>query len=155
MALTVLLKQLLGTGILLVDHLEHFVVDNLCGGFGVGALELILLVVVVADVGQLVAHSGVGYHAVGALGGPLEVVHSAGGDVSREEFFGGTSSEQRTELVEHLLLGGYLPLFGQVPCGSESLTARHDAHLYERVGIAAEPRHGGMAGLVEGDGALL
>ena len=154
-ALLVLGEYLLGAVILLVYHLEHLLVYELGGAVGVGPLELVFLVVVVADVGQPVAHAGVGYHAVGALRGALQVVHGSRGDVPREEFLGGASSEQGAHLVEHLLLGGDLPLLGQVPGGSQGLSAGHDAHLHQGVGVLAEPGDGGVAGLVEGDGALL
>ena len=94
MALLVLGEYLLGAVILLVYHLEHLLVYELGGAVGVGPLELVFLVVVVAYVGQAVAHAGVGYHAVGALGGALQVVHGSRGDVAREEFLGGASSQQ-------------------------------------------------------------
>ena len=91
-ALGMLGQYLLGAGVLLVDHLQHLLVDHLGGGVGVGALELILSVVVVADVGQLVAHAGVGNHAVGLLRGALQVVHGARGDMAYEQLLGSASA---------------------------------------------------------------
>ena len=74
MPLLMLQEYVLGPFILLVDHLEHLVVDDLGGGVTIGALELIVLIVV-ADIGQLVAHASVSNHAICTLGSPLQVVH--------------------------------------------------------------------------------
>ena len=75
--------------------------------------------------------------------------------MSREELFRRTASEQRAHLVEHLFLGGDGAFFRQIPCRTERLAARDDAHLDQRIGMLAEPADGGMAGFVDGDGALL
>ena len=56
-----------------------------------------------------------------------------------EEFLSGASSEQRAHFVEHLLLGGNLSFFRQIPCGAQCTTAGNDAHLDEWVGVFAEP----------------
>ncbi len=100
----VLFKDVLGAGILLVDHLQHLIVDELGCGLRVGALELIFLVVVEADVGQRVAHADVCHHAERALCGTFKVVHGTCRYVSCAEFLGCSSSKQRAHLVEHLLL---------------------------------------------------
>ena len=100
----VLFKDVLGAGILLVAHLQHLIVDELGCGLRVGALELIFLVVVEADVGQRVAHADVCHHSECALCGTLKVVHGTCRYVSCAEFLGCSSSKQRAHLVEHLFL---------------------------------------------------
>ena len=94
MSLAVLLEYLLSACILVVDHLEYLVVHNLCRCLRVGTLELILLLVVIADIGQSVTHAGIGYHAVSRLGSALQVVHSSCRYMSGEEFLGSTSTQQ-------------------------------------------------------------
>lgn len=75
--------------------------------------------------------------------------------MAEEYFFGGASAEERAYVVEQYLRGHYLSFFGQVPCGAESLAARHDGYLHQRVAVAQMPRHGGMACLMDGYGAFL
>ena len=94
MTVLVVSQYLLGTVVLLVDHLQHLIVHDLCGGFRIGTLELVFRVVVVADVGQLVAHAGVCYHAVGLLGGTLQIVHGTRRYVADEELLGSTSAQE-------------------------------------------------------------
>ena len=141
MVVTILMlfQNFLGTVVLLVYHLQHLIVHNLGGCFRVGTLELILLVVVIAQVGQTVAHAGIGHHAVSTLCGTLQVVHGSGGYVSGEELLCSASSQERAHLVKHLLLGGDGPFFWQIPCCAECLTAGHDAHFYQWIGVFAEP----------------
>ena len=152
--LLVLGEDLLGTLVLLIDHAQHLVVHDLGRRLGVRLLELVFGIVVIADVGQLIAHAGEGNHAVGLLGGALQVVHGTCGDAADEELFGGAASEEGAHLVEHGLLGLEHTLFGQIPGSTEGLTARYDRDLDQRVGKFGEPRDGGVTGLVDGDGAL-
>ena len=147
-------EQLLGAFVLFVDHLQHFVVDHLCRSLRIGTLELILLVVVVADVGQTIAHAGIDNHSESTLRGAFQVVHGSRGNVTSEQFLGSTATQQGTHLVEHLLLSGDLALFRQIPSGTKCLATRHNADLYQWVGKFAEPRNGGMTGFVEGNGAF-
>ena len=67
----VFLKDFLCTVVLFVHHLHHFVVDNLRRCFRIWLLELVFLVVVETDVGQLIAHTSVCHHAVCTLCGSL------------------------------------------------------------------------------------
>ena len=60
-------------------------------------------------------------------------------NVLGKELLGSSSTEDGAHLVEHLLLGGYLSLFGQIPCRSESLSAWYDGYLDEGVGISQVP----------------
>ena len=88
----VLCEYLLGALVLLVDHLQHFVVHDFGRSLRVGALEAIFAVVIVAHVGQFLAHAGIGYHAVSLLRGALQVVHGTCRDVADEQFLGGTTA---------------------------------------------------------------
>ena len=115
MAVAFLQEQRLGALVLLVDHAFHLVVDLLCRGLAVGTLPLEFALVVVAQVGQFIAHTHVGYHAIGLLRHALQVVHGTTADVAREEFLGCTATQRGTHLVEHLLLRRDLTLLGQIP----------------------------------------
>ena len=57
MAFLVLYEDVLGSGILFVHHLEHLFVYHAGSGVGVWTLEGIFLVVVIAYIRQLVAHT--------------------------------------------------------------------------------------------------
>ena len=62
--------------------------------------------------------------------------------------FGSTSAEQRANLVEDCLTGCDLPFFGEIPSGAESLSARHNCHLYKRVCVLKVPTDSGVSGFV-------
>ena len=87
-------QQFLGALVLFVDHLQHLVVHHLGGSFRVRLLEVVFLVVVVADVGQLVAHASVCNHRIDRLRYTFKVVHGTRGNLSGEEFLGSTSAQQ-------------------------------------------------------------
>ena len=78
MSLFMLAQYLFGSGVLLVDDAFHLFVNQLGSLLAVGALETVLIVVIVAEVGQLVAHAQVGDHTKGLLGHPLQVIHRTG-----------------------------------------------------------------------------
>ena len=103
-------QDVLGTGILLVHHLEYFLVDFSCRCLRVWALERVFALVVIADVWQSLTHTEVSHHAVCTLGSTLQVVHRTRRDMSCKQFLCCTSTHQRAHLVEHLLLGGDLSL---------------------------------------------
>ena len=94
MSLAVLLKDSFGACILVINHLQHLIVDCLCSGLRVRTLELIFIVIIVANVRQAVAHTGVCHHSECRLSGTLEVVHGSSGYMTGEEFLSGASSEQ-------------------------------------------------------------
>ena len=149
-------QQLLRAGILPGNHVLHPLVNQLCGPFAVRPVEHIFFAtVVVAQVRQLLAHARIGNHPVGLLRHALQVVHGPRGDMADEQFLGSPSAQRGAHLVQHLLLRGNLPFFGQVPGSSQGPSARHDGHLDQRVGMFQKPRDGGMARLVQGDGPLL
>ena len=85
-------ENLLGAVVLFVDNLQHLVVDNLRRSLAVWALELILLIVIIADVGQAVAHTGVSHHTEGGLGRALQVVHGTCRNGTDEEVFSGAAT---------------------------------------------------------------
>ena len=132
-------KDLLGTCILFADKAAHFRVDLLSGFFRIRLSEIVFLIIVEAKVGKFAAHAEVSHHAVGTLRHALQVVERARGDVSGEYFFGCAAGERGADLVEHLLFRGDVALFGQIPCRAEGLSARHDGHLHQRVGVLQEP----------------
>ena len=109
--------------------------------------------VVIGYVGQTVAHAVVCDHGVSHLGGTLKVVESTGVSKPKEHLLCHTTGKQRAYLVEQSLLWLYLAFFGHIPCGAQSLATRHYRDLYERVGIAQVPAHGGVSGLVHSYGA--
>ena len=138
MSVLMLKQHTLGAFVLLCDKCLHLVVDELSGLLAIRFVEL-LLAIVVADVRQLVAHAGIGYHAVGLLGDALEVVHRAGRDVSGEELFGCAAAQYSTHLIKHLLFSCDLSLFGQVPCRTQCLSAWYDSNLNQGIGILQVP----------------
>ena len=148
-------EQLFGALVLVVHDLEHLVVDDLCRRLTVRTLEGVLVIIIIADVWQLVAHAGVGYHSERGLGGTLQVVHGSRGYGTHEELLRGASAKQRANLVELLFLCRDDPFLRNVPCRAEGLATWHDGHLHERVGVSAEPTYRGVSGLVDGYGALL
>ena len=150
-----LYQYVLGTLILLVDHLQHLFVYHLCRLSRVRLGEGIFVVVIIAHVRQFLAHAVISYHALRHLGSPLQVVHRTSRDMTSEEFLGSPASHERAHLVEKLLLGSQLALLWQIPCSTEGSASWHDAHLHERVGMLAEPRDSSMTSLVQCYGTLL
>ena len=94
MTILVLSQNLLGTLVLFVDHPHHLIVYDLGSCLGIRLLELVLRIVIVAHVGQLVAHTCKGNHAVGLLRHTLQVVHRTCGDMTHEEFFSRTTTQE-------------------------------------------------------------
>ena len=74
--------------------------------------------------------------------------------MAREKFLGSASAEQRTHLVEHLFLRRNLAFFGQIPRCAEGLSAWHNRHFHERIGVFAEPRNRRVTSFVQGDGTF-
>ena len=87
-------EDFLGTIILLVDHAQHLIIHDLRRRLRIRFLELVLGIIVVADVRQLITHAGEGNHAVGLLGGALQIVHGTSGDTANEELLSCTASKQ-------------------------------------------------------------
>ena len=146
-------KELLGTLILQADYLLHLLVDEFRRIVAIGLYKA-LLGIVIAEIGETLAHSHIGNHAIGPFRHLFEVVHGSGGDVSGKELFGSASGECGADFVEHLLAGHDAPFFGEVPCSAESLSAGDNRNLDEGVCIFQEPTYGGMSRLVQGDAAF-
>ena len=92
MTLLMLGEDALGTLVLFVDHAQHLVVHDLGRGLRVGALELVFLVAVIADVWQFLTHTGIGNHTIGLFGGTLEVIHRAGRDSANKQLLCSTAA---------------------------------------------------------------
>ena len=92
MSLLVLRQYLLGTVVLLVNHLQHLLVHDLRRRFRIRLLERVILMVIEVDVGQFVAHASVRHHGVCLLCGALQVVHGPRRDVADKQFFGSTAT---------------------------------------------------------------
>ena len=92
MTLLMLGEDALGTLVLFVDHAQYLVVHDLGCGLRVGALELVFLVAVIADIRQFLTHTGISNHAIGLFGGTLEVVHRAGGDGTDKQLLSSTAT---------------------------------------------------------------
>ena len=148
-------QQLFGSLVLLVYHCMNLVVDGLCCLFAVRTVERVFIVVIIAQVRQFVAHACVCNHSVCLFCHTLKVVHCACGYMSDENLLGSTSAEYCTHLVKHLLLCGYLTLFGHVPCSTECPATRNNGNFNQRVGMFKEPRYGSMSGFVYGNGLFL
>ena len=155
MTLFVFGEDLFGAFILLVDDLEHLVVNDLRSCLAVRTLERILIVIIIADVGQAVAHTRVSYHTKGSLRAALQVVHGTRRDRAYEKLLRSPSAEERTDLVELLLLGCDNTLLRNVPSSAKRLTTRHDGDFNQRVGIFAEPTDRCVSGFMDSDGTLL
>ena len=63
------------------------------------------VVAAIDDGAQLLAHAVLGDHGPGDLGGALNVVGGAGGDIVQHQRFGHTAAQQDHQLLLHLLLG--------------------------------------------------
>ena len=94
MSFLVLRQNPLRPCVLLGNHLEHLVVHHLGGSLRIRLLEIVYAVVVIADVRQLVTHSGIGNHSVDALRHPFQGIDGTRRDMPREEFLGSTSAKQ-------------------------------------------------------------
>ena len=156
MAFGMFAQNILGALILFGDDTAHLFVDDAGALAAIWLAETIVLTggIVVAEVGELLAHAIIYYHCIGLLGDTLKVVGGTGGDSAEEKLFGRTATEGRAYLVEEGLGRGDLAFFGQIPCSAEGFASGHNCDLYKRIGIAQMPRNGGMASLVDGDGAL-
>ena len=105
---------------------------------------------------ELVGHAVLRDHLLGELGGTLDVVARAGGDVADGDLLGDASAQQAREVVEHLLLAAEeLLLFRQVPRAAERAAARDDRDLVDRVAVRQDVADDGVAGLVVRDDLLL
>ena len=139
MTLLVFTEQGFRSLVLLGNHLVNLNVNGLGCLLAVWAVERVLLVVVIAEVRQSLAHAGVSYHCVCLFGDTLKVVHGTGRYLADECLLGCTAAKNSAHLIKHLLLGGYLTLLGHVPCRAQCAATRNDGYLDERVRVLKEP----------------
>ena len=105
---------------------------------------------------QLLAHAVARDHLAGQLGGTLEVVARAGGDVVAEELLGRATGKQHGNLVEHAVAGlEEVVLLGHLHRVAKRLATAHDRDLVHRVGVLEHVADKRVAALVEGDDAAL
>ena len=111
--------------------------------------------VIETDVLQFIAHSVVSHHGVRLFGSTLKVVEGTGGGLIQEQLLGSTSAQERTELVENMILVGQLPLFRQIPRSTQSHSTRHDCHFDQGVCPTEHPADGCVSGFVVSDRPFL
>ena len=105
---------------------------------------------------QLLAHAIARDHLAGKLGGTLEVVARAGGDVLAEQLLCGTTGKQHGNLVEHAVAGlEEVVLLRHLHRVAKGLATAHDRDLVHRVGVLEYVADKCVAALVEGDDAPL
>ena len=75
MAFLMLTQDFLGTLVFYCNKFFYFLIDEFGRMLTVWSIELILLIVVIAEVWQRFAHTCVSNHAVGTLCDGFEVIH--------------------------------------------------------------------------------
>ena len=105
---------------------------------------------------QSVAHAQARHHLARHLGGALQVVAGASGDVVAEQLLGSAAGQQHGNLVQHAVARAEeVVLLRQLQRVAQRLSAADDADLVHRVGVLENVPHKGMAALVVGDGLAL
>ena len=96
----------------------YFTVDQFCGLFRIrfGETEIALTTgIVITQVTDLFAHTENGNHRIGLFGSPFQVVLCSGRDLTESEFFGCTSSQYRTHLIQQLFFCRDLTFLRKIP----------------------------------------
>ena len=157
-------EQVLGRLIAGVDDIPHLAVDLGGDVFGVVAdvveiapEEGLALILSVDDRAELFAEAVAGDHALGELGGPLEVVGGAGGDIVEDQRLGDAAAQQGDDLLPHFLAGHVAAVMLRQ---GEGVAARHaagdDGDLVDRVlGLAVVGRDGVAALVIGGEPLFL
>ena len=102
------------------------------------------------------AHAPLADHAAGEVGGALEVVAGAGGDVAGRDLLGDAAAEQDADLVDQIVLRVVVLLVGRQRHGqAERHAARHDRHLVQRIGVRQQDAEQRVTGLVNRGDLLL
>ena len=105
---------------------------------------------------QLLAHAVAGNHLARDLGGALEVVARAGGDVPAEELLRRAAAKEHGDLVQHLVARAQeVVLLRHLHGVAQRLAARDDRDLVDGVGVLQHVAHQSVAALVEGDDLAL
>ena len=115
-----------------------------------------MLALAVDAVAELVAHAKDGDHVAGHLGGALEVVAGAGGDVADDDLLGDAAAQEHGHVVDHLVARLQAPvLFGDGQRIAQRLAAADDGDLVDGVCVVEQVAHQRVAALVVGDAAAL
>ena len=159
----IFLDQAAGQRVLLVDDAADLLVDLAHGLFGnVGRLgdgtsqEDLALVLGVDHGAQPIAHAVARDHVARQMGGPLEVVGSAGGHLVHEHLFGNAATKEHGDLAEHVdpVVAVAITL-GQRHGDAQRTATRDDGDLVDRIGLGQQAAQDGVAGLVVGRAAAL
>ena len=143
----------------LLHQTSHFLVDAL-RRLGRVVLRVAViatqehLVVGLAErlLAQRVGHSVARHHLARLLGGTLEIIACAGGDVAAENLLGDATAHEDGQIVHHLVAADQeLVLVGDGHGVAQRHAARHDGDLVHRIGIGKQMPHQGMAALVVRD----
>ena len=138
-----------------VDDFAYLLIDDARGLFGIRLGEhLIAPAIVVAAVANAFVQAVNRYHSVSLLGHLFEVTQRARRNFVEDQIFCRAPTQCRTHLIKHLLRGGDLALFRQVPSCTKRLPTWNNADLHQRRGEFNQPADHGVAGFVEGNGAL-
>ena len=122
----------------------------------VAAQKDLVLVLAVDNRAQAVAEAIAGDHRAGNLGGALQVVGSAGGDVVQHQLFGDAAAQQGDDVLLHALPGLVASvLLRQAHGVAARHAARDDGNLVHLVLRLAVVGGDGVARLVEAGQALI
>src|SRR5690348_123512 len=95
------------------------------------------------------AHAPLADHVAGDLGGALDVVAGAGGDVAEEKFFSAAAAHEHGEHGFEMVLGvGMLVVDGKLHGEAESHAARNDGDFVHGVGAGSHGGDEGVTGFV-------
>ncbi len=161
----VLGQDMRGLGIGLVEDRTHHFVDAARGIVGHAlvlghrtAQEHFVVFLAVGDRPQLVGQAPLGDHVARHLGGALDVVGGAGGDLigAEDQLFGDAAAVQRAQLrLDRDPVDRVLVAFRQVHGHAQRPPARDDGDLVDRIVLRHQAADDGMAGLVVGGERLL
>jgi len=97
------------------------------------------------------AHAPVADHVTGDIGGALDVVAGAGGEVAEENLLRSAATHQHAELcLEEFLRVGVLVVDGQLHRDAQGHAARDDGDLVDGIGARGHGGDHGVAGLMVG-----
>src|SRR5690606_15910120 len=159
----VVLDQLAGNGVLLVDDLANLGVHFLHGGFGhvrcfgnAAAQEDLAFVLGVYNRTQGVRHAVASHDVTSNLRCTLKVVRCAGGHLIHEHFFSDTATEQHGNHVQQALFVHAVAIaFRQLHGDTQSTTTRNDGDFVNRVRLGQHASHQSVTGFVVSSVATL
>ena len=109
--------------------------------------ELAPLVAVVVDGAERVAHAPFGDHRARDVGGALQIVLRAGGDLAERELLGRPAAEQHRQLIEQVLPLHQIAVFERQlhRVAERAEPALHDRDLVHRIHARNRRRDDRMA----------